>query len=130
MRKYSHGLGMRANAYVRYERDPKWKRFVAKVGVDDHIVEVNARHMLARYPSIIFKVYLDGELAAQSPIMRVQQQPWSFDVAIEQGTKQIQLVMTDADTRSAYDLGDWVDAGFITAGEERAVDQRETEAER
>jgi hypothetical protein len=59
-------------------------------------------------------VYIDGTLASESPVMRLGQEPWRFDVRIPEGSRLINLVVTDAGTRSPLDLADWVDAGFIS----------------
>ena len=31
--------------------------------------------LVARYPSVVFKVFIDGKLAAESPVMRISQEP-------------------------------------------------------
>jgi len=113
-RTYSSGLGMRARSAAEYAIAPSYQRFVALVGADDNIVGDNHKHMLARHPSVVFKVYIDGALKAESPVMRVQQSGWPIDVSIPRGARRIRLVLTDAGSPSAYDLGDWVSAGFIT----------------
>ena len=45
--------------------------------------------------------------------MRLGQVPWRFDVAIPAQSQLIDVVVTDAGSRSPLDLADWVDAGFI-----------------
>jgi hypothetical protein len=112
-RPYPTGLGMRAPAYARYDLQPAWARFVALAGVDDHLIDHDLGANLARYPSLVFKVFIDGQLAAESPVMRISQTPWRFDVPIPSGSRQIVLVCDDAGSRSPYDLGNWVEAGFL-----------------
>jgi hypothetical protein len=112
-RKYDKGLGMRAPANARYELKPEYDRFVAKVGVDDNMLDVHLGRFLAGHPSVIFKLFLDGAPAAESPVMRISQEPWRFDMKIPEGTRQINLVATDAGSRSPYDLANWADAGFV-----------------
>ena len=112
--QYAGGLGMRAPAYARYDLKPEYRRFVALAGVDDHMIDRNHGANIARYPSVVFKIFLDGQLAAQSPVVRISQAPWRFDVPIPPGSRQIVLVCDDADSRSPYDLGNWVDAGFLS----------------
>lgn len=111
-RVYPAGLGMRAPGYARYDLKPEYQRFVALAGVDDWLLERNHGSNVARYPSVVFKVFLDGQLAASSPVLRISQVPWRFDVPIPAGSRQIVLVCDDAGSRSAYDLGNWVEAGF------------------
>ena len=112
--KYEHGLGMRAPAYAKYELKPEYKRFVALVGVDDTMLDDNLGRSLAMYPSVTFRVFLDGNLAAESPVMRISQVPWRFDVPIPPGTRQISLAVTDGGKHSPYNLANWVMAGFTT----------------
>ena len=61
-----------------------------------------------------FQVYIDGNLASESPVMRLGQKPWRFDVRIPERSQLINLVVTDAGSRCPLDLADWVDAGFIS----------------
>ncbi len=70
---------------------------------------------LAKYPSIVFKVFIDGVEAAASPVMRIQFPAWRFDVAIPKDAKLISLVAMDAGDGSREDLGNWVDTGFVVA---------------
>jgi hypothetical protein len=114
---YSKGMGMRAPANLVYEVQPHYKRFVALAGVDDWPFQANpplARY-LAMHSSVQFQVYIDGEKVAESPVMRISQVPWRFDVPIPSGSRRIDLVITDAGSRSPYDTANWVDAGFVLA---------------
>jgi hypothetical protein len=58
-------------------------------------------------------VFIDGKLTAESPVMRLSQEPWRFDVVIPEGSRRISLAVTDAGSRSPFDLGDWLQAGFV-----------------
>jgi nicotinamidase-related amidase len=110
---YGKGVGMRAPANLLYKIQPGYDRFVARAGVDDEPFreQPNAR-FLATYPSVQFQVYIDGNLASESPVMRLGQEPWRFDVKIPERGRLINLVVTDSGSRSPLDLADWVDAGF------------------
>jgi hypothetical protein len=112
--QYDKGMGMRAPANLLYEIQSGYDRFVARAGVDDDPFrqQPHAR-FLATYPSVRFQVYIDGHLASESPIMRLSQEPWRFDVKIPDRSRLINLVVTDAGSRSPLDLADWVDAGFV-----------------
>ena len=61
----------------------------------------------------MFRVFIDGELMAESTVMLFGQEPWSFDVALPAGSKNISLACTDAGTQSLIDYGNWVEAGFV-----------------
>jgi hypothetical protein len=111
---YGKGAGMRAPANVLYKIQPGYDRFVARAGVDDEpFRERPSARFLATYPSVQFQVYIDGHLASESPVMRLGQEPWRFDVKIPERSRLINLVVSDGGSRSPLDLADWVDAGFI-----------------
>jgi len=119
--EYSEGLGCRAPTQLLYEIKPEYGRFVALAGVDDGFVGrgvdpspgVYARRV-ASYSSVVFKVFIDGELAAQSPTMKVSAEPWRFDVPIPRGARRISLVLNSTGSRHPLDCGNWIDAGFIS----------------
>jgi hypothetical protein len=111
---YSKGVGMRAPANLLYEVKSNYQRFVARAGVDDDPYRQRPKaRFLATYPSVQFQVYIDGALASESPIMRLSQEPWRFDVPIPEHSRLINLVVTDAGSTSPLDLANWVDAGFV-----------------
>ena len=111
---YTKGVGMRAPADLLYEIKPGYQRFVARAGVDDEPFRQRPKaRFLATYPSVQFRVYIDGALASESPVMRLSQEPWRFDVKIPEHSRLINLVVTDAGSPSPLDLANWVDAGFV-----------------
>jgi nicotinamidase-related amidase len=110
---YGKGKGVRAPANLLYKVQPSYDRFVARAGVDDDPFRQRpSARFLATYPSVQFQVYIDGTLASESPVMRLGQEPWRFEVKIPERSRLIDLVVTDAGSRSPLDLADWVDAGF------------------
>jgi hypothetical protein len=110
---YDKGVGMRAPAYLRYQVDPKWDRFVALAGIDDNMLKVYLGRNIASAPSVVFQVFVDGKFAAASPVMRISQEPWRFDVNIPKGSRVITMVASDGGKHSPYNLGNWVKAGFV-----------------
>ncbi len=108
-----HGLGVHAPCALMYEIKPEYKRFVALAGADENLVSVSNGSNLAKYPSVVFKVFIDGHEAAASPVMRVLSLAWRFDVEIPPGAKQISLVAMDAGDGSREDFADWGNAGFV-----------------
>jgi hypothetical protein len=111
---YSKGMGVRAPANLLYAIQPGYDRFVGRAGVDDNpFRERPNAQFLATYPSVQFQVYIDGNLASESPVMRLGQEPWRFDVKIPAHNRLVDLVVTDAGSRSPLDLANWVDAGFV-----------------
>jgi nicotinamidase-related amidase len=110
---YQHGLGFRAPSSVQYELKPEYKRFVALAGVDENLLSQNNGRFLAMHSSVVFKIFIDGKLAAESPVMRISQESWRFDIEIPQGSRRINISCTDAGTRNIIDYGNWLDAGFV-----------------
>jgi hypothetical protein len=110
---YAHGIGMHAPCELAYEIKPGYARFVGLAGVDENLIGVSNGSNLARYPSVVFKVFIDGKEAAASPVMRVQSPAWRFDVPIPEGARMISLAVTDAGDGSREDFADWADAGFV-----------------
>ncbi|HMO66039.1 MAG TPA: NPCBM/NEW2 domain-containing protein, partial [Verrucomicrobiota bacterium] len=107
------GLGIHAPCALAYELKPEYRRFVALAGADENLIAVSHGSNLARYPSVIFKVFLDGREAAASPVMRVQSPAWRFDVELPAGARTISLVAMDAGDGSREDFANWVNAGFV-----------------
>ncbi|ODT98189.1 MAG: hypothetical protein ABS79_06295 [Planctomycetes bacterium SCN 63-9] len=112
---YAKGIGVHAPCQLMYELRPEYKRFVALAGVDEHLLEVASGSNVAKYPSVVFKVFIDGREAAASPVMRVATLPWRFDVPIPANSRSISLVATDAGDGNREDLANWVDAGFVVS---------------
>jgi len=113
---YAKGLGFRTPSAVRYELKPEYDRFVALAGIADNMLDHELGRNLAMHCSVVFRVFIDGQQAAESPVMRISQEPWRFDVPIPPGSRFINLVCMDAGSRNILDLGNWVEAGFIRKG--------------
>ncbi len=111
--QYDRGAGMRAPGYLRYDLKPEYDRFVALTGVDDNMLDHELGRNIALHPSMVFKVFVDGRLAAESPVMRISQEPWRFDVSLPPGCRQIVLSCAPTGPRDPYQLGNWVRAGFV-----------------
>ena len=112
-KKYRRGIGVHAPCELAYEIRPRYARFVGLAGADENLIGLSNGSNLARYPSVVFKVFIDGKEAAASPVMRVQSPAWRFDVPIPEGARMISLAVTDAGDGSREDFADWADAGFL-----------------
>jgi hypothetical protein len=110
---YQRGMGVHAPCELGYEIKPEYKRFVALAGADENLVDISNGSNLAKYPTVVFKVFIDGKEAAASPVMRVQSLAWPFDVEIPKGSRRINLVAMDAGDGSRQDFADWANAGFV-----------------
>lgn len=110
---YPQGMGVHAPCALGYEIKPGYRRFVALAGADENLLSISNGSNLAKYPSVVFKVFIDGREAATSPVMRVLSPAWRFDVPLPEGSRMINLVAMDAGDGSREDFADWAHAGFI-----------------
>lgn len=110
---YQHGIGVHAPCELMYELKPEYQRFVGLAGADENLIRISNGSNLAKYPSVVFKVFIDGKPAAASPVMCIQSLAWRFDVPIPEGAKLIGLVAMDAGDGSREDFADWANAGFV-----------------
>jgi hypothetical protein len=110
---HTQGLGVHAPCALGYELRPEYARFVALAGADENLVRISNGSNLAKHPTVVFKVFIDGREMAASPVMRVLSPAWRFDVPIPEGSRAIQLVAMDAGDGSREDFADWVRAGFV-----------------
>lgn len=111
---FANGVATIAPSFLTYPLQPGYKRFVAQCGVDDFTGANDWGREVAKFPSVVFKIFIDGKLVSESPVMRNAHWAWSFDVEIPANSRTINLVATDAGDGNAYDYADWVNAGFIT----------------
>jgi sialidase-1 len=112
-KEYDKGMGMRAPGNFLCEVKPEYNRFVALAGVDDHVLNRGNGALVGSIPNLQFRIFIDGKMADESPVMKVNHVPWRFDVKIPEGARIINLTATDAGSRSMIDLANWVDAGFV-----------------
>jgi len=113
---YTHGVGTQAPSTLAYAIKPEYRRFVGQCGMDDCVADDNEGKEKTAYVSAVFKVIVDGRMVAESPIMRTQVHPWSFDIVLPPGSRVIDLVAEGAGVNNIYNYGDWLNAGFITGG--------------
>jgi len=111
--EYEKGLGVHAPAQLMCEIKPEYDRFVALAGIDETILLECMGASVAAKPSIVFKVFIDGKLAAASPMMRVTEEPWRFNVKVRRGSKLISIAATDGGDGNRLDRGNIVNCGFV-----------------
>ncbi len=109
---YEKGIGVHATNAMTFELKPEYESFVGLAGVDDNIVDQHLASNLAMHPSVVFRVVLDGEIAAESTVMRIQEKPWRFHVQIPKGSRYLRLVASDGGSGHSENLANWVNAGF------------------
>ncbi len=110
---YRKGLCVHAPSEMIYQLKPDYDRFVALAGIDDSVLALNAGRNVGAFPSVIFQVYIDSHLMAESPVMRVSEVPWRFNVKIPPASKTIRLVVTDAGDGPRMDIAGWCNTGFF-----------------
>ncbi len=109
---YKRGMGLRAPSHLLYEVKPEFDRFVARAGVDEGLLKNDLGRERAMYPHVVFKIVIDGRVAAESPVMRISQEPWRFNVPIPTGSRVISLAAAHVGEFNPGELIQWVDAGF------------------
>jgi hypothetical protein len=112
---YEKGIGIEAPSQLLYTVESDYDRFVGLAGIEETMLEDENGRNRAMYPAVIFAVYIDGDLMAESPAMRISQTPWRFDVEIPQGSRKISLVCVPASGDARENFANWVNAGFIRA---------------
>jgi hypothetical protein len=110
---YEKGIGVHATNQMIYKINPNYDIFVAEVGIDEEILKYGLGTNLAKYPSVVFRIFIDGKQMAESPIMRIGFIPWRFNLKIPEKAKIISLCTTDANDGNKADWANWVNAGFI-----------------
>jgi nicotinamidase-related amidase len=110
---YSHGLGFPAHSIFSFPLRPEYLRFVGLAGVDDEVASYGYGMFMASDSAIIFRVFIDGQMFAESPVMRLLQVPWPFDVKIPPNARVLTLAVVEVGTGRQSSYGNWVDAGFV-----------------
>jgi len=134
-KEYKKGLGGHSVTELVYDIKPQYRRFVASGGIDEEILGNDLGRFRVCLPGVVFKVYVDDKLVAQSPLMRIQYVPWPFDIEIPPGSRQLKLVIDDPangydallspsypesyrdwwwTSASQFGHADWLEAGFVT----------------
>ncbi len=113
--RYERGIGVHAPCELVYKLKPEYKRFVGLAGVDEYLISRSNGSNLAKYPSVVFKVFIDGREAAASPVMRILSPAWRFDIEIPKDKRIISIVAMDAGDGSREDYADWANAGFVVS---------------
>lgn len=85
-RLFRKGLGMHAYAKAAFTLPAGFKRFLAEVGIDDHVAE----EAMPQAAGAVVRVYGDGKLLHQSALLTVQSPPERISVAVE-GVRTLEL---------------------------------------
>jgi nicotinamidase-related amidase len=129
-KEYEKGMGVHAPASLVYKVRPEYERFVALAGIDDSIKDVSKGRLRCAYSRVVFRVFIDGKLASESPVMRTGQEPWRFSVDIPRGSRIISLSAMHGGSGCYHmDIVDWVNAGFMITSDRRQAFKRQANDE-
>jgi len=104
---FDRGFGTHAESSLLIKLNGKVKKFSALVGLDDE--------MKGHDSAVEFEIYDDNKKIWSSGIMKLGDKAKPVSVSLE-GTKQLELVVTDGGNGPYYDHADWVNAKFETNG--------------
>ena len=111
-RRRERGVSVHTPAHLVYALEPRWRRFVALVGLDDALLDEDHGMLAASRVAVCFRVFVDGVQVAASPTLRAAQ-VWRFDLPLAPGAGVISLVALDALDGGRSAAADWVAAGFL-----------------
>jgi len=100
---YRRGLGVHSRCVLTYALDGAFARFSAIVGIDDAVGTAG---------SVIFRVYGDGRLLYESPVVRGADPPREVDVDVR-GVVQLKLEVDYADLGDLADHANWAEARLL-----------------
>ncbi|WP_415319257.1 NPCBM/NEW2 domain-containing protein [Clostridium perfringens] len=105
---FAKGIGTHSYSEIVYNSEG-YDVFDTWVGIDRHVSEKEVS-------SVNFKVYVDGELKAETGVMRIDT-PKKRLVVDVRNSKEIKLVVDVADNGNTWDHADWADAKFRNLAE-------------
>lgn len=105
---FAKGIGTHSYSEIVYNSEG-YDIFDTWVGIDRHVAD-------KKVSSVKFKVYVDGELKAETDVMRIDT-PKKRLVVDVRNSKEIKLVVDVADNGNNWDHADWADAKFRNLAE-------------
>ena len=105
---FAKGIGTHSYSEIVYNSEG-YDIFDTLVGIDRHVAD-------KKVSSVKFKVYVDGELKAETDVMRIDT-PKKRLVVDVRNSKEIKLVVDVADNGNTWDHADWADAKFRNLAE-------------
>lgn len=96
---FDHGIGTRANSEILIDLKGAALRFKAQAGLDDE----------KQRGSLSFAVIVDGQTAAETPVLKHGQPPVPINVDLT-GKKTLELRVTHGGNGARDDDADWADA--------------------
>ncbi|MEE3194286.1 MAG: NPCBM/NEW2 domain-containing protein, partial [Candidatus Poribacteria bacterium] len=112
-KNYTKGIGVEAPSHLLYNIQSKYDCLVGIAGLDESMLENESGRARAMYPSVILKIYINGKSVNESPILRISQEPWRFEVKLLADSQTISLVAIPSHTNSYENFVNWVNVGFL-----------------
>ena len=101
---HTWGLGVHADSELTYEIGGRFKRFTAKLGIDDKVGDQG---------SVVFAVLGDGKALAKTPVVRGSEDaPRELSASVA-GVRKLTLKVTSAGDMDLGDCANWADAKLI-----------------
>jgi beta-galactosidase len=115
---FKKGIGTHANSTIVYNLSGQnFVEFLATIGVDQEVSGTNSNRN-----TIEFQVFLDGELAYQSGLMRASTIAKNISLDVT-GVNELKLVVHDNGDGNAEDHANWADARLVKMQEDIGDDE-------
>ena len=95
-------FGVHATSELVYDLDGHWRKFEARVGVDENGNRPGEG-------TVVFQVFVDDEKKFESPVRRNGDPPLPVVVDVT-GGRRLKLVAAETDDGANYDHADWAEA--------------------
>ena len=105
---FAKGIGTHSYSEIVYNSEG-YDIFDTWVGVDQYVSDKTT-------PSVVFKVFVDGKLKAQTDVMRVDTPKQRLVVDVRDSS-EVKLVVDVADNGNNWDHADWANARFCNIAE-------------
>lgn len=103
-KRFARGVGTQAESWYALDADGQAIAFHAAVGLDDEVLNRGKG-------SVVFRVYADNRLVADSGVIRSRQPPATIKADLS-GARRVILHVSDAGDGNDHDHADWCDAFF------------------
>ncbi|MEQ8764077.1 MAG: NPCBM/NEW2 domain-containing protein [Planctomycetota bacterium] len=101
-RVYLKGLGVHSRCRLVYDLGGKYQSFQSRIGVDDSVLDLEARG------SVIFRVLLDGKTLYESEVVQGGSEPVDVPALDVEGGRRLELIVDFASDYDIADRADWV----------------------
>jgi hypothetical protein len=113
-KRYDKGLGTHANSEIAFALGKQFEHFRSAVGLDDTQDGTPG--------SVVFKVYVDGNLKRQTAIMRWESETQWMEIPVK-GAETLVLIVTDAGDDDKCDHANWAGAELFFVREDMEIEQ-------